>query len=226
MAHLKPAQADRTAEGASQAAYSRWAPIYDLIFDWPFHPGRLAAARAASAAAGPNGAILVVGVGTGLELGLLRKDSRVTGIDLSQPMLRLARERVARKRLSQVRELRVMDASALAFPDKCFDSTLAPYVLSVVPQPSRVLDEMWRVTRSGGTMVIMNHFGATAGLRASIERSMEDAAAWLGWHANFPYTVISEWLARQPDARLVERRTLSPFRTFTMLRIEKPVARD
>jgi phosphatidylethanolamine/phosphatidyl-N-methylethanolamine N-methyltransferase len=221
MAHLKPAQADRSAEGASQAAYSRWAPIYDLIFDWPFHPGRLAAARAASAAAGSNGAILVVGVGTGLELGLLRKDSRVTGIDLSQPMLRLARERVARKHMAHVRDLRVMDASALAFPDNCFDSALAPYVLSVVPQPARVLDEMWRVTRPGGVMVVMNHFGAKAGLRARVERAMEDAAAWLGWHPNFPYAVVGDWLASRPDAHLIERRELSPFRAFTMLRIEK-----
>ncbi len=56
----------------AEAAYSRWAPIYDLVFDLPFHPGRAAAARAAAEAAGPGGEILVVGVGTGLELPLLR----------------------------------------------------------------------------------------------------------------------------------------------------------
>ena len=221
MAHPRAARADDSAERASQAAYSRWAPIYDLIFDWPFHPGRLAAARAASDAAGRNGSILVVGVGTGLELGLLRRDSRVAGIDISQPMLRLARERVARKRMAHVRELRVMDAGALAFPDDHFDSTLAPYVLSVAPKPALVLDEMWRVTRPGGSMVVMNHFGATGGLRARVEHALEDSAAWLGWHPNFPYAIVSEWLAARPAARLVERRELAPFRLFTMLRIEK-----
>ena len=152
----------------------------------------------------------------------MRRDSRVTGIDISPPMLRLARERVERKQLRNVRDLRVMDAGALAFPDDSFEATLAPYVLSVVPQPGRVLDEMWRVTRPGGTMVVMNHFGATKGLRARVERAMEDAAAWLGWHPNFPYAVVGDWLARRPEARLVERRALSPFRAFTMLRIEKP----
>ena len=55
----------------AEAAYSRWAPVYDLIFDLPFHPGRAAAARAAGEAAGPGGEILVIGVGTGLELPLL-----------------------------------------------------------------------------------------------------------------------------------------------------------
>jgi phosphatidylethanolamine/phosphatidyl-N-methylethanolamine N-methyltransferase len=223
MTHPKAAAADASAETASRAAYGRWAPIYDLLFDWPFHPGRLAAVRAASAAAGPDGAILVVGVGTGLELGLLRKDSRVAGIDLSEPMLRLARERVARRRLSQVRDLRVMDAATLAFPDGTFDSTLAPYVLSVVPKPALVLDEMWRVTKPGGTLVVMNHFAATDGLRARAEYYLEDAAAWLGWHANFPFSALGDWLASNPQARLVERRELAPFRLFTMLRIEKPL---
>jgi phosphatidylethanolamine/phosphatidyl-N-methylethanolamine N-methyltransferase len=163
----------------------------------------------------------VVGVGTGLELGLLRKDSRVAGIDLSEPMLRLARERVARKRLSHVSDLRVMDAATLAFPDASFDSTLAPYVLSVVRRPALVLDEMWRVTRPGGTLVVMNHFAATGGLRARAEYYLEDAAAWLGWHANFPYSAIGDWLDANPQARLVERRELPPFRLFTMLTIEK-----
>jgi phosphatidylethanolamine/phosphatidyl-N-methylethanolamine N-methyltransferase len=222
MAQPKAAPAEASANVTAPGAYRRWAPVYDLIFDWPFHPGRLAAARAASAAAGPNGTILVVGVGTGLELGLLRKDSRVTGIDLSQPMLRLARERAARKRLDYVRDLPVMDAGALAFPDNCFDSTLAPYVLSVVPRPARVLDEMWRVTRPGGTMVVMNHFAATGGLRARAEAALEGATASLGWHSNFPYAAVGDWLAAKPAARLVERRELAPFRLFTLLRIEKP----
>ena len=221
MARPKTAQAHGGGELAAQAAYSRWAPIYDLIFDWPFHPGRLAAARAASAAAGPNGSILVVGVGTGLELGLLRADSRVTGIDISEPMLRLARERVARKRLANVRDLRVMDAGALGFSDNCFDAPLAPYVLSVAPRPQNVLDEMWRVTRTGGTMVVMNHFGATRGLRGRIEYALEDAAGWLGWHPDFPYATIGDWLAAHPESRLVERRSLAPLGLFTMLRIEK-----
>src|SRR5271154_5718032 len=71
----------------AEAAYSRWAPIYDLVFDLPFPPGRAAAARAAAEAAGPGGEILVVGVGTGLELPLLPGNVLVTGIDISGPML-------------------------------------------------------------------------------------------------------------------------------------------
>ena len=83
---MNPINATQTYAGhTAEAAYSRWAPIYDLIFDLPFHPGRAAAARAAAEAAGPGGEILVVGVGTGLELPLLPGNVLVTGIDISAP---------------------------------------------------------------------------------------------------------------------------------------------
>jgi phosphatidylethanolamine/phosphatidyl-N-methylethanolamine N-methyltransferase len=205
----------------AEAAYSRWAPIYDLVFDLPFHPGRAAAARAAAEAAGPGGEILVVGVGTGLELPLLPGNVLVTGIDISAPMLRAARTRVEHKRLAQVKGLHVMDATALEFPDAAFDVALAPYVMSVVPSPERALEEAWRVLRPGGTLVIMNHFAASGGIRASIERRMETAAAWLGWHPNFPYSTVANWIDSRSDARIVERSELAPMKLFTLLRIDK-----
>ena len=147
---MNPINATQAYAGhTAEAAYSRWAPIYDLIFDLPFHPGRAAAARAAAEAAGPGGEILVVGVGTGLELPLLPGNVLVTGIDISAPMLRAARARVERKGLAQVKGLHVMDAAALEFPDAAFDVALAPYVMSVVPSPERALEEAWRVLRPG-----------------------------------------------------------------------------
>ena len=118
MPHLETARPGAAAQHGAEFAYSRWAPIYDLIFDLPFHPGRSAAAAAASAAAGIDGEMLVVGVGTGLELGLLPRTLRITGIDLSAPMLKLARERVARQALGQVKSLQIMDAAALEFPTR------------------------------------------------------------------------------------------------------------
>lgn len=215
------ARSHAAAKGLTEAAYGRWAPIYDLIFDLPFHPGRLAATRAAVEAAGPDGTILVVGVGTGLELGLMPADVRVTGIDISAAMLRIARERVARKALRHVKSLMVMDAGALEFADGQFDAALAPYVMSVVPNPARVLDEVWRVVRPGGQMIVMNHFAAERGPRVAIEAAMERASGWLGWHPKFPYAAVGDWIAARPDAELIERRELAPFRLFTLLRLRK-----
>ena len=208
----------------TDAAYGRWAPIYDLFFDLPFRPGRLAAARAAGEAAAADAEILVVGVGTGLELGLLPKTARVTGIDLSNPMLKIARERVARESLRHVKSLAAMDAGAMEFPDGRFDVALAPYVMSVVPHPARVLDEMWRVVRPGGQIVIMNHFAADRGPRAWVESAMEKSAGWLGWHPQFPYSAVGDWIAARRDAQLLESRQLSPFRLFTLLRLLKVAA--
>jgi phosphatidylethanolamine/phosphatidyl-N-methylethanolamine N-methyltransferase len=212
------------AKQASAAPYSRWAPVYDLIFDLPFHPGRSAAARVAAAAAGKDGEVLVVGVGTGLELGLLPKTLRITGIDLSAPMLNKARERVAKEALGQVKALHIMDAAALEFADAQFDVALAPYVMSVVPAPARVLDEMWRVLRPGGQMVLMNHFSAERGLRAKTEAALEKSAGWLGWHPQFPYAAIGDWVAARGDAAVLERREIAPFRLFTLLRVQKAAA--
>ena len=206
---------------SSDGLYGRWAPLYDLIFDLPFHPGRWAAAQAASEAAGASGEVLVVGVGTGLELGLLPKTLSVTGIDLSSPMLAIARERVARRGLRQVKALQVMDAAALEFSSARFDVALAPYVMSVVPSPARALDEMWRVLKPGGQIVIVNHFSAERGLRARTEAAMERSASWLGWHPVFPYAAVGDWLAAHKDAELVERRQVAPFRLFTLLRVRK-----
>ena len=155
---------------ASDAAYDRWAPIYDLVFNLPFQPGRRAAAQAAAAAAGRNGDILVVGVGTGLELPLLPATARVTGVDLSRAMLEVARKRVARQGLAQVKALLEMDAQALSFEAAVFNVALAPYVMSVVPDPTKALDEMWRVVRPGGELVLINHFASTRGWQAAVDQ--------------------------------------------------------
>ncbi len=212
-----------TADPAEARTYHHWARFYDLVFDWPFHAGRLAAATSAAQVTPPRGKLLVAGVGTGLELELLPRNIQVTGIDLARPMLDVARKRVAHKQLDQVVALRVMDAGATEFADASFDTVLAPYVISVVTDPARVLTDMWRVTRPGGHMVILNHFAATRGLRARLEHALDGAGSWLGWHPNFPYAAVGDWLKNQPDATLIETRAVAPLRLFTLLRIRKGV---
>ena len=72
-------------------SYARWAPVYDLVFELVLRPGRKAVAAAADRL---GGHVLDVGVGTGLELPMFDRRTRLTGIDLSEPMLRRAQRRV------------------------------------------------------------------------------------------------------------------------------------
>ena len=204
-----------------EEAYARWAPIYDLVFTAVMKPGRKAAAAAASR---PGGRVLDVGVGTGLELPMFAPGTRLVGVDLSEPMLRVAQKRIVREGLRDVEGLVVMDAMRMAFPDDHFDCVVAPYVLTVVPDPGRTMDELARVTRPGGEIVLVNHVGAEKGPIAAIEAWMGKRSASLGWRPEFPWSVLGDWIAARPDMTLAERRTLAPLGLFTLARIRKAEA--
>ena len=99
-------------------AYARWAPIYDVVFGAVFERGRRASIEAAERI---GGRILEVGVGTGMSLPDYSRKNRIVGLDISEPMLRKARQRVAEHKLENVEALAVMDAAKLALPDASFD---------------------------------------------------------------------------------------------------------
>src|ERR1700682_4849569 len=94
-------------KGTIEKAYARWAPVYDLVSGAVFDRGRQAAIEAAERI---GGRILEVGVGTGISLPDYKRTSRLCGVDISEPMLRKAQERVADLGLSHVEGLWVMDA--------------------------------------------------------------------------------------------------------------------
>ena len=73
-------------------AYTRWAPVYDWAFALVMRPGRRASAAVINRL---GGKVLDVGVGTGLELPMFGDNVRITGVDLCEPMLDIARKRVA-----------------------------------------------------------------------------------------------------------------------------------
>ena len=202
-------------------AYAFWAPVYDLVFNNALTPGRRAAAEQVQRR---GGLVLDAGVGTGLELPMFESSTQIIGIDLSLPMLRLANRRVKRAKLANVQGLVAMDVARLAFPDACFDAALAPYVLTVVPNPVAMLDELARVIKPGGEIVLVNHLGAEAGVAAKFESWLGKNARRLGWRANFSYSIIADWLASRDDIQLTERRTLPPFGMFTLLRLRKDAA--
>src|SRR5262249_7376228 len=174
-------------------AYARWAPVYDLVFGAVFERGRHAAIAAAERI---GGRILEVGVGTGISLPDYSRAVRLCGVDISEPMLRKAKDRVAELGLSNVEGLWVMDAEHLTFADASFDVVVAQYVVTTVPNPEATLDEFARVLKPGGEVILVSRVGAEAGLRRAFERWFAPAARKLGWRTEFSWERYAHWAKR------------------------------
>lgn len=174
---------------AVRAAYRRYAKVYDAVFGGVFYPGRKRTLRRVNCEGGKR--VLELGIGTGLSLPSYRRDQRVVGIDASGDMLSLARRRVSRRALPHVEGLLEMDARSLAFADDSFDVVVAMYVMSVVPEPRRVMHEISRVCKPDGEVYIINHFADEGdGVRRRVEEAMGRFAERLGWHPDFPMRAV------------------------------------
>jgi phosphatidylethanolamine/phosphatidyl-N-methylethanolamine N-methyltransferase len=204
------------------SAYARWAPIYDFVFaklmffGAIFDRGRQIAIEHINTR---SGRVLEVGVGTGVALNRYAPHLSITGIDLSPDMLALARRRALREHLSNVRDLIVMDAGDLAFPNESFDTVAIMYTITVVPHPQTVLEEVARVLKPGGEAVFVSHFAASQGWRGRIERLLVPITQQLGWRPDFPVSRILQ----HPDLELIDTRRLAPLGVFSIVRLRKVV---
>jgi len=199
---------------AVESSYARWAPIYDKTFGAITSGGRRQAVDHINKR---TGRVLEIGIGTGLSLPNYNPELQVTGIDYSAEMLAKAQRRVERMALKQVVELRQMDARTLDFPDNSFDTIAAMHVLSVVPEPEKVMREIARVLKPGGQVVITNHFVRTKGMLARLERLSAPFANIIGWHSDFEIgTVLHE-----QTLEVAEQRALPPLGMMTFLVLKK-----
>jgi phosphatidylethanolamine/phosphatidyl-N-methylethanolamine N-methyltransferase len=199
-------------------AYGRWAPIYDLVFGKVFDHGRQSTIAEADRI---GGRILDVGVGTGLSLSDYSRNSSVCGVDISEPMLRKAQQRVQALKLRNIEVLAVMDAKNLAFADRSFDAVVAQYVITAVPDPEATLDEFIRVLKVGGELILVNHIGAESGPRRAFELAFAPLARRLGWRPEFRWQRLAQWAERHGGVRLIERRPMPPLGHFSLIRFER-----
>jgi phosphatidylethanolamine/phosphatidyl-N-methylethanolamine N-methyltransferase len=199
-------------------AYARWAPIYDLVFGAVFEKGRRASIAAADRV---GGRVLDVGVGTGLSLSDYASTTRLSGVDLSEPMLRKAQERVKAQNLTNVETLAVMDAKNLAFADGTFDAVVAQYVITTVPDPEGTLDDFVRVLKAGGELILVNHIGAEGGVRKLAEEAFAPVARKLGWRPEFPWERLETWQKHHGGVTMVERTPMPPMGHFSLIRYRK-----
>ncbi|HZS68930.1 MAG TPA: class I SAM-dependent methyltransferase [Burkholderiales bacterium] len=166
-----------------KAAYRRYAAVYDAVFGPVLQPGRKAVVQALGLRPGER--VLEVGVGTGLSLPLYPREVSITGVDVSREMLEKARRRVARQDLSNVEALLEMDAERMSFADASFDKVVAMYVVPVVENPARLLDELHRVCRPHGEIFLVNHVRSDNRFIAAFEKALAPLSDKIGFRPDF-----------------------------------------
>jgi len=146
---------------AARASYNRMSRWYDRIAgstekkyrDWGLE----------KLSAQPGETILEIGFGTGHCLVALAKavgpTGHVVGLDISDGMLAIARERLQREGLSDRADLHLGDAASLDFIERnSLDGIFMSFTLELFDNPEipRVLQECHRVLKSGGRLAVVS----------------------------------------------------------------------
>nr|WP_026089143.1 MULTISPECIES: class I SAM-dependent methyltransferase [Bacillus] len=151
----------------NKVIYKIWSPFYDYFFNTgAFLKARESVFQNISFQEGQK--ILFVGVGTGADIEMvLHHNLNITAIDFSKDMLNKAKAKYHKKSIV----FQEMDAQNLTFEDEDFDIIVASLILSVVPNPERCLQEMTRVVKPQGKIIIFNKF-APVNQRLSISKKI------------------------------------------------------
>ena len=165
--------------------------------------------------------LLIIGVGTGMELEHLPAWVRGAGVDLSAGMLQRAHRRRVALGMHDM-DLRVMDARRLDFPDESFEAVYLPLLLTVVEDGARVLAEAARVAAPGGRLVIADRFWPEGRSRPAVVR----AASWILGHFAMRFDRrLSEIRAGAPSLEIEEHRRVAPGAFFHLVTFRKPGSR-
>lgn len=121
-----------------------------------------------------TGEVLEVAIGTGLNLAAYPDTVTVTGIDLSEDMLAIARARAAE--LGRPVTLLQGNAHALSFDDAAFDTVVCTFGLCAIPDIEAAVGEMRRVLRPGGRLVLVDHIASSSVVVRAVQRLLEFAS--------------------------------------------------
>jgi phosphatidylethanolamine/phosphatidyl-N-methylethanolamine N-methyltransferase len=171
-----------------KSIYSGYASVYDKVFGHFFSPRIKIGIRRSRIAAGDK--VIEVGVGTGISLTSYSRQCKVTGIDVTREMLEQARRKKEAHRLDHV-ELLEMDAQNMTFGDDTFDHAVAAFVITVVPNPEKMVSEMKRVTKKGGSILILNHFCSDNAFISTVEKVFSPLCEKWGWRSDISLDLLS-----------------------------------
>lgn len=133
-------------------SYTLIAPFYDALLDAGTRRARQRSLQPLVDA--PVQEVLLLGIGTGLDLPHLPVQHRYVGLDLTAAMLDRALPRTKRLDFVSLRG----DAQRLPFPAGSFDTVVMHLILAVVPAPTFCLREAVRVLKPGGQALVFDKF--------------------------------------------------------------------
>ncbi|VAX01317.1 probable phosphatidylethanolamine N-methyltransferase [hydrothermal vent metagenome] len=136
---------------ALQHSYRFIAPIYNKIVARATYNMRKKSIE--QIASVENKKILIAGIGTGLDIPHLNTNAHYTGIDITPSMLR----KIPSNTLKSL-DLCIGDVMQLPYKDNSFDIVLMHLILAVVPNSQKALLEASRVTKSGGSIIVLDKF--------------------------------------------------------------------
>lgn len=166
----------------------------------------------------PGAKVLEVGIGTGLSMAAYPSHCQVVGVDVAADMLAKAQEKADENGWRHFRLLE-MDALKLTFAENSFDYVLSFHVLSVVPDPVRMMWEIHRVCKPNGSVIIINHFRSTKPGIGLLVGAVTPITRYLGWDASLR---LSEAFKEVP-IRIERCFKTSPFSLFTVVVGVKPI---
>ena len=184
-------------EAHESKLYAEFAPLYDRVFGKIFY-NRLEQVIE-NLGIPPGAKVLEVGAGTGTSFPAYPAHCEIIGVDLAPDMLARARQKLQENGWSHIKVME-MNALDLQFRENTFDYVMAFHVVTVVPDPVRMIAEAKRVCKPGGRIVIVNHFTSEVPILGSLTQALDPITRWLGWRT---------------DLRL------KPFIESTGLRVEK-----
>jgi phosphatidylethanolamine/phosphatidyl-N-methylethanolamine N-methyltransferase len=167
--------------------YYEFSHLYERVFTGVLGPRVCSTIRSLNLPAGAK--ILEVGVGTGLSLAAYPANVNVVGVDLATEMLAQAQEKVDQHGWNHI-SLRQMDALHMDFPDEHFDYVMAFHIVSVVPDAEGLVREMLRVTKTGGTIVIINHFRSEKKWLAPLVDMLDPVTRRIGWRTTLRFDEV------------------------------------
>ena len=205
---------------AMKKVYDNYASFYDILFGKIFQQGRTLTTDIVNSSAKPDARVLEIGVGTGISLPLYRKDLHISGIDISDKMLAKAKNRVIKNKLGNRISLEIMDATNLSYENERFDFIVAMYVASVVPNVYQFLNEISRVCKENGHIILVNHFASTNQTMRAIENKFAKAYSFIGFKSDLQIQDV----LNHTKLQLVNQKKTNMFQYWQMLHFIKTEA--